>query len=188
MEENGVPVSLLLDIVRVACSHSGINLAKAFAQVLEEFGIAEKVSVIPEVKISKTYYERPQILSVTCDNASVNDVMIDHLKILLDVFPGSSNWTRCFAHILNLVAKCIMKQFDSPKKKDGDDDNDDDEDAADLVAALDELEDELESGEDDIGNDDNDWEYDMRREMSAEEVEGLEKSVKPVRSVLTKVC
>ena len=46
MEEKGVPVSLLLDIVRVACSHSGINLAKAFAQVLEEFGIADKVSVI----------------------------------------------------------------------------------------------------------------------------------------------
>ena len=49
MEENGVPVSLLLDIVRVTCSHSGINLAKAFVQVLEEFGIAEKVSVILEV-------------------------------------------------------------------------------------------------------------------------------------------
>ena len=49
MEEKGVPVSLLLDIVRVACSHSGINLAKAFAQVLEEFGIADKVSVILEV-------------------------------------------------------------------------------------------------------------------------------------------
>lgn len=49
MEEKGVPVSLLLDIVRVACSHSGINLAKAFVQVLEEFGIADKVSVILEV-------------------------------------------------------------------------------------------------------------------------------------------
>jgi len=49
MEEKGIPVSLLLDIVQVACSHSGINLAKAFAQVLEEFGIADKVSVILEV-------------------------------------------------------------------------------------------------------------------------------------------
>ena len=114
--------------------------------------------------------------------------MIDHLKILLDVFPGSSNRTRCFAHILNLVAKCIMKQFDSPKKKNGKDDVDDG-DAADLVAVLDELDDELENGEDDVGKDDDNlnWEYDMHREMSAEEVEDLEKSVKPVRCILTKV-
>ena len=68
------------------------------------------------------------------------------------------------------------------------DEDDADEDAADLVAALDELEDELESGGDVIiGKDGNNWEYDMHREMSAEEVEGLEKSVKPVRSVLMKV-
>ena len=113
--------------------------------------------------------------------------MIDHLKILLDVFPGSSNQTQCFTHILNLVAKCIMKQFDSPKKKNSEDD-DDEEDAADFVAVLDELDDKLESGEDNIGNDNSDWEYDMHREMSAEEVEDLEKSVKPVRCILTKVC
>ncbi len=49
--------------------------------------------------------------------------------------------------------KCIMKQFDSPKKKNSEDD-DDEEDATDFVAALDELNDELKSGEDDIGNDD----------------------------------
>jgi len=79
-----------------------------------------------------------------------------------------------------------MKQFDSPKKKNSEDD-DEEEDAADLVAALDELDDELESGQDDIGNDNDNWEYDMRREMLAEDVEDLEKSVKPVRCVLTKV-
>jgi len=120
-----------------------------------------------------------------CDNALVNDVMVDHLKILLDVFPGSSNQTRCFAHILNLVARCIMKQFDMPKKKNQQgDDNDDEEDAADLVAALDELEGELENEEGDMKENDG-WEYDMRIEMSDEEVEELEKSVKPVRNVLS---
>ena len=111
--------------------------------------------------------------------------MVDHLKILLDVFPGSSNRTRCFAHILNLVARCIMKQFDTPKKKNQQgDDNDDEEDAADLVAALDELEGELENEEGDMEGNDG-WEYDMRIEMSDEEVEELEKSVKPVRNVLS---
>lgn len=43
-ENKGVPVAMLLDLVEVARSHSGLNLAVAFATVLEEFGIAEKVS------------------------------------------------------------------------------------------------------------------------------------------------
>jgi hypothetical protein len=35
---------MLLDLVEVAKSHSGVNLAEAFAKVLEEFGIKDKVS------------------------------------------------------------------------------------------------------------------------------------------------
>jgi hypothetical protein len=35
---------MLLDIVEVACSHSGLNLAAAFAKILEDFGIDNKVS------------------------------------------------------------------------------------------------------------------------------------------------
>jgi hypothetical protein len=42
-ENNGVPISMLLDIVEVACSHSGLNLAAAFAKILEDFGISDKV-------------------------------------------------------------------------------------------------------------------------------------------------
>jgi hypothetical protein len=42
-ENNGVAVAMLLDIVEVAMSHSGINLAGAFAKVLEDFGISDKV-------------------------------------------------------------------------------------------------------------------------------------------------
>jgi hypothetical protein len=34
---------MLLDLVEVARSHSGANLAAAFAEVLEEFGISDKV-------------------------------------------------------------------------------------------------------------------------------------------------
>ena len=43
-ENKGVPVSILLDLVEVAQSHSGINLAAAFAKILEDFGIENKVS------------------------------------------------------------------------------------------------------------------------------------------------
>jgi hypothetical protein len=39
----GAPVSMLLDLVEVAKSHSGVNLAAAFAKVLEDFGISDKV-------------------------------------------------------------------------------------------------------------------------------------------------
>jgi len=35
---------MLLNIVEVARSHSGINLAVAFAKILEDFGIINKVN------------------------------------------------------------------------------------------------------------------------------------------------
>jgi hypothetical protein len=34
---------MLLDIIEVARSHSGLNLAAAFAKILEDFGISDKV-------------------------------------------------------------------------------------------------------------------------------------------------
>lgn len=43
-EVAGVPISMLLDLVELAKSHSGVNLATAFAKVLEDFGISQKVS------------------------------------------------------------------------------------------------------------------------------------------------
>jgi hypothetical protein len=41
---NGKPMTILLDLVEVAELHSGINLAAAFANILEKFGISDKVS------------------------------------------------------------------------------------------------------------------------------------------------
>ena len=43
-EIKGEPICLLLNIVEVAKSHSGVNLAAAFAHILNEFGISDKVS------------------------------------------------------------------------------------------------------------------------------------------------
>ena len=45
-KHEGAPVSMLLDLVEVAKSHSGENLAAAFAEVLEEFGISNKVWLV----------------------------------------------------------------------------------------------------------------------------------------------
>jgi hypothetical protein len=41
---NGESICMLLDLVEVAVSHSGEKLAGAFAKILEDFGISEKVS------------------------------------------------------------------------------------------------------------------------------------------------
>ena len=48
---------------------------------------------------------------------------------MIDDFPGATNQTRCFLHILNLVVKSIIRQFDlpKPKKKSSDDDDSDDD-------------------------------------------------------------
>jgi Ran GTPase-activating protein (RanGAP) involved in mRNA processing and transport len=136
-------------------------------------------------------------LGITCDNASNNDKMIDHLATLVDAFPGAANQTRCFTHILNLVAKSVLHQFEAPKAKGGDvlDDA-----AKELAAIFDEVEDgeneggasndynTAEDGErDEHEDDDDDGLVDERDGMSNDEVASLEKSVKPFRLVLTKV-
>jgi hypothetical protein len=50
LEHEGIPMSMLLDLVEVAKSHSGVNLAEAFAKVLKDFGIEDKVSFITLTK------------------------------------------------------------------------------------------------------------------------------------------
>jgi hypothetical protein len=42
--------------------------------------------------------------------------MINELVNLLPNFPGPANRCRCFLHIMNLVAKTLLKQFEVPKK------------------------------------------------------------------------
>jgi hypothetical protein len=119
--------------------------------------------------------------------------MIEELAMLIDDFPGPANQTRCFLHILNLVVKSIIRQFDLPKKKktSADDDNLDDLDNATaellrLAGDID-LEEELMADSDD-GEDDNvDGWIDEREEMTEDELRELAASVGPVRLLLTKV-
>ena len=54
-EQNGTPICLLLDVVEVAYAHTGINLAKVFAEVLMDYGIADKVSGSSESIESETH-------------------------------------------------------------------------------------------------------------------------------------
>ena len=50
-----------------------------------------------------------QVLSITCDNASANDSMIDEVAITIPKFPGAPNHTRCFNHMIALIAKRIVQ-------------------------------------------------------------------------------
>ena len=72
----------------------GVELAAAFCTVLEEYNLTEKV------------------LAVTCDNVSNNDVMIRELTKLVPGFEGEVSHIRCFLHVINLVAKSLIHQFD----------------------------------------------------------------------------
>lgn len=144
-------------------------------------------------------HQLSQILSITCDNASNNDTMINELARLVDDFPGPANQTRCFLHILNLVVKSILQQFDVPtsKKTDGDEENNELEsidagrkELLKLAGDID-IEEEMTAGagdEDDAIDDDNNegW-VDELEVMTEEELHNLSKSVQPVRLLLTKV-
>ena len=153
---------------------------------------------VPNIKSSP----KLQILGITCDNASNNDAMIEELAARLEAFPGAANQVRCFLHIVNLVAKGVLRQFEPPKsKKQGQDIFEDG--AAELAAMSvdveesgEVLEEDLEAGvEDDVDDDveDDDVEDDVegleetREGMSPDEVKKLEEEVKPVRLVLAKV-
>jgi hypothetical protein len=43
LEQNRSPLAMLLDIIEVPKLHTSFNLAVAFARVLEDFGISDKV-------------------------------------------------------------------------------------------------------------------------------------------------
>ena len=115
--------------------------------------------------------------------------MIDKLGSILDTFPGSTNQTRCFLHIITLVAKSVLCQFELPKASDKDLLS---EGAKELVALAEDLEANMddhngEDNDDDELEDDNDDEEQGECEgMSDEEIAKLEECVQPVRLVLGK--
>jgi hypothetical protein len=191
-ENNGVLICMLLDIVEVAKSHSGANLAAAFAHIINEFGISDKVSIQKMLLEYETYTRFPKVLSITCDNALCNDMIITELANLLANFPGQANQTRCFLHIINLVAKSIIWQFDVIKGKADKALNEAEEVLHALADGLDleDLETQIEREGDD-GDDDNDNNIDgwvnERNALSMADCEALDASICPVKLVLVKV-
>ena len=115
--------------------------------------------------------------------------MIEELESLLDDFLGAANHARCFTHILNLVVKSIMKQFDLPLAKK---DNITDEVMMELLRVAGNIEEEevamiqdSEGGDDE--NDNTEGWIDEWLNMSEEELDELEDAIQPVHFLLTKV-
>jgi len=169
-------------------SHSGVNLAVAFTKILDDFGIAHKVSLLDNLheKLGLTVDIVCQILGITCDNASPNNAMIDALAGLVVAFPGAVNRMHCFTHILNLVIEVILCQFDVLKAKAGEV----------LDVALQEVVDlagNIEAEEAAMDNGDNGEEEEGDREedpyigMAKDEQDELDLTVHPVWLVLVKV-
>jgi predicted CopG family antitoxin len=121
--------------------------------------------------------------SITCDNASNNDTMVDALKDRLEIFPGASNCTRCFDHIVNLVAKSVICQFDIPKTKGNESFDDVLRELMVTAKDLDEEELAMREGEesDDESDDDNvDGFMNELEEMSEVEQKELDDSIQPI--------
>jgi hypothetical protein len=151
-----------------------MNLAIAFVEVLRDFGIEHK------------------ILSVTCDNASNNETMSTELAHKLTKI-SPVNRTNCFAHILNLVAKSLLKQFDVKQDdKTKDDLTDDEQTLLDLAGDIEQEECTTAQEKDDADDetedeDDLDGWVDELEALTLDEWEDLEESIRPVKRMLVKV-
>lgn len=178
-------------MMRYLQSHTGLNLATSFGKILQEYGIADKVRGI--VIEERETYMWPQILSIACDNASCNNVMIEELAKSLSDF-SEVNRTRCFLHIVNLCAKSIIRQFDIHKRGPDEPVDAAERDLQDLAEDID-LE-EQQAAEllkqhavgDNENEDDADGWIDEMAVLSLAERAELHEDIWPVKLVLVKVC
>ena len=118
-------------------------------------------------------------------------MMINHLSMLLDNFPGTSNQTWCFLHILSITAKAIIKQFDILKAKIGVVLDQAAQALASLAEGLDVEEQDTYGAQecrDDEANDPPlDWWTDFQDSLTEQQRDELELSIQPVQATLTKV-
>ena len=138
-------------------------------------------SVLSYLTRTNTYLSK--ILSMTCNNASANDAMMDELEFTLVHFEGQATRVRCILHVGNLVAKCIIKQFDVPCKQEGKD-----HELHALAEGLSAEDYEMISmiGADPNNLDVDSWVDEITR-MNVQDRANLEQSIQLVRMALTKV-
>jgi hypothetical protein len=118
--------------------------------------------------------------------------MINELANIIITFPGDENRTRCFNHVIALVAKSLIRQFDVLKGQADAALDEAERELSDLAEGID-IEDETTraewegtDNEDDESDNTDGWVDEVAR-LSAADREELEASVTPVRLVLVKV-
>ncbi|SJK99374.1 uncharacterized protein ARMOST_02670 [Armillaria ostoyae] len=93
----------LIGFHRVPGRHSGEHLAEVFIYILDRLHITSRLGWI------------------TCDNATNNDMIMDHLELLLQQrypdmnFERVDNRIRCFPHIVNLACHDVERAIDRMK-------------------------------------------------------------------------
>jgi len=112
--------------------------------------------------------------------------------VYIDKFEGQECQTRCFAHILNLIAKSIIQQFDIPKAQANKVFDKATTALIVLAGDIDMEEQKMGVGRDDGNDNDNSenvesW-VDKQVDMTVEQLAALNKSVQLVRLMLVKVC
>lgn len=116
--------------------------------------------------------------------------MIDKLMAQIREFPGEVNRTRCFNHIVALVAVRVVRQFDVPKGDNTDGTNDAEKElrelaeGSDIEETLSQREWESAEGDDEDDEDIAEWQDDK---MTALDREALDASLKPGRMLMIKV-
>jgi hypothetical protein len=127
--------------------------------------------------------------------------MINNLAKDLNHFPGAANCTRCLAHIVNLAARAILRQFDVSKGHDEEasedeiraeeevqstkDSDDDDEDGTGTVEELS----EVDQGEEDELDDNDEKGMNLAEveQVTREKVKDMAKVTEPLHHTLYKV-
>jgi hypothetical protein len=119
--------------------------------------------------------------------------MIDSMAAIIEGFPGEENRVRCFNHIINLVAKSLLRLFEVSKKKRGAEAEVDEAEVAlrELAGDLDledmEMQRDTFAAGGDVGVDDDNDVVDEIAKMSDEEAREFRKAVLPITKALLKV-
>ncbi|CAE6533464.1 unnamed protein product, partial [Rhizoctonia solani] len=89
----------ILEFIRLTSAHTGAYLAEKTASCLQRYGLEDRV------------------LSACLDNASNNLTLVQSLQQLVPHFHGTRSYVRCFAHVINLMAKAFMSPFTRPSQR-----------------------------------------------------------------------
>jgi hypothetical protein len=118
--------------------------------------------------------------------------MICQLEELVNDFKGEESQTRCFTHILNLIVKSIIQQFNIPKAQADKVFDEVTTALMELAGNIDAKEQEMAKSTDDSNDDEEDknlegW-VDERATMTVEQLAAFDKAVQPVRLMIVKLC